>query len=79
MIQTATSYLLDVQKENRPEQGHLQTLAMNFVHAAQVADAILGDEVFMHNDRPRIANLCKTVGLLQRVSTSSHNLNLLDS
>jgi clathrin heavy chain len=43
MIQPATSFLLDALKENKPEQGPLQTrlLEMNIVHAPQVADAIL--------------------------------------
>ncbi|KAK2465631.1 hypothetical protein APHAL10511_002175 [Amanita phalloides] len=68
MIQPATSFLLDALKDNRPEQGHLQTrlLEMNLVHAPQVADAILGNEMFSHYDRPRIANLCEKAGLLQR-------------
>ncbi|EIW79173.1 clathrin heavy chain 1 [Coniophora puteana RWD-64-598 SS2] len=68
MIQPATSFLLDALKENKPEQGHLQTrlLEMNLVHAPQVADAILGNEMFSHYDRPRIANLCEKAGLLQR-------------
>lgn len=70
MIQQATSFLLDALKENRPEQAHLQTrlLEMNLVNAPQVADAILGNEMFSHYDRPRIANLCEKAGLLQRVS-----------
>ncbi|CAK5273880.1 unnamed protein product [Mycena citricolor] len=70
MIQPATSFLLDALKENKPEQGHLQTrlLEMNLVHAPQVADAILGNEMFTHYDRPRIANLCEKAGLLQRAS-----------
>ncbi|KAK7679481.1 hypothetical protein QCA50_017535 [Cerrena zonata] len=68
MIQPATSFLLDALKENKPEQGHLQTrlLEMNLVHAPQVADAILGNEMFTHYDRPRVANLCEKAGLLQR-------------
>ncbi|TFK26167.1 clathrin heavy chain 1 [Coprinopsis marcescibilis] len=68
MIQPATSFLLDALKENKPEQGHLQTrlLEMNLVHAPQVADAILGNDMFTHYDRPRIANLCEKAGLLQR-------------
>lgn len=68
MIQPATSFLLDALKENKPEQGHLQTrlLEMNLVHAPQVADAILGNEMFTHYDRPRIANLCEKAGLMQR-------------
>ncbi|ELU43586.1 clathrin heavy chain 1 [Rhizoctonia solani AG-1 IA] len=69
MIQPATSFLLDALKDNKPEQGHLQTrlLEMNLLHAPQVADAILGNEMFTHYDRPRIANLCERAGLLQRV------------
>lgn len=69
MIQPATSFLLDALKDNKPEQGHLQTrlLELNLVHAPQVADAILGNEMFTHYDRPRIANLCEKAGLLQRV------------
>ena len=72
MIQPATSFLLDALKENKPEQAHLQTrlLEMNLIHAPQVADAILGNEMFTHYDRPRIANLCEKAGLLQRVRWS---------
>ena len=75
MIQPATSFLLDALKDNKPEQGHLQTrlLEMNLVNAPQVADAILGNEMFSHYDRPRIANLCEKAGLLQRVSIRNHN------
>ena len=70
MIQQATSFLLDALKENRPEQGYLQTklLEMNLLNAPQVADAILSNEMFSHYDRPSIANLCEKAGLLQRVS-----------
>lgn len=65
MIQPATSFLLDVFKDNKP--GHLQTrlLEMNLVHAPQVADAILGNEMFTHYNRPRITNLCERAGPLQ--------------
>lgn len=41
---------------------------MNLVHTPQVADTILGNEIFTNYDRPRIANLCEKAGLLQRVS-----------
>ncbi|KAI0285915.1 clathrin heavy chain 1 [Russula aff. rugulosa BPL654] len=53
MIQPATSFLLDALKENKPEQGPLQTrlLEMNLIHAPQVADAILGNEMFTYYDR----------------------------
>lgn len=74
MIQQATSFLLDALKDNKPEQGQLQTrlLEMNLVNAPQVADAILGNEMFTHYDRPRIANLCEKAGLLQRVRFLLH-------
>lgn len=70
MIQQATAFLLDALKENRPEQGHQQTrlLEMNLVNAPQVADAILGNEMFSYYDKARIAQLCETAGLFQRVS-----------
>ncbi|KAI0312351.1 hypothetical protein OF83DRAFT_1087072 [Amylostereum chailletii] len=68
MIQPAMSFLLDALKENKPEQAHLQTrlLKMNLLHAPQAADAILGNEMFSHYDRPCITNLCEKAGLLQR-------------
>ncbi|KAI9749488.1 MAG: Pyridoxine 4-dehydrogenase [Chaenotheca gracillima] len=68
MIQQATAFLLDALKENKPEQGYLQTrlLEMNLLNAPQVADAILGNEMFSHYDRPRIAQLCENAGLYQR-------------
>jgi len=68
MVQPATAFLLDALKDNRPEQAQLQTrlLEMNLVNAPQVADAILGNEMFSHYDRPRIAKLCEQAGLSQR-------------
>jgi len=77
MIQPATSFLLDALKDNKPEQGHLQTrlLEMNLVHAPQVADAILGNEMSTHYDRPRIANLCERAGLLQRALEHYEGIN----
>jgi clathrin heavy chain len=73
MIQPATSFLLDALKDNKPEQGHLQTrlLELNLVYAPQVADAILGNELFSYYDHPRIANLCEKASLLQRVCLAS--------
>ncbi|CAG8432851.1 7339_t:CDS:10 [Diversispora eburnea] len=68
LIQQATSFLLDALKENKPEQGHLQTrlLEMNLMHAPQVADAIFSNGMFTHYDKPTIALLCEKAGLLQR-------------
>ena len=53
MIQQATAFLLDVLSANKPEQGHLQTrlLEMNLMNAPQVADAILGNEMFSYYDK----------------------------
>ncbi|GAA5918516.1 hypothetical protein JCM1841_003276 [Sporobolomyces salmonicolor] len=77
MIQQATSFLLDALKDNKPEQAHLQTrlLEMNLVNAPQVADAILGNNMFSHYDRPRIANLCEKAGLLQRALEHYEDIN----
>ncbi|KAK4540289.1 hypothetical protein LTR36_009601 [Oleoguttula mirabilis] len=68
MIQQATAFLLDVLSANKPEQGHLQTrlLEMNLMNAPQVADAILGNEMFSYYDKPRIAQLCENAGLMTR-------------
>ncbi|WFD08329.1 Clathrin heavy chain [Malassezia vespertilionis] len=68
MIQQATSFLLDALKDNKPEQGALQTrlLEINLLNAPQVADAILGNQMFTHYDRARVANLAEKAGLLQR-------------
>ncbi|TNN69750.1 Clathrin heavy chain 1 [Liparis tanakae] len=68
LIQQCTSFLLDALKNNRPMEGPLQTrlLEMNLVHAPQVADAILGNQMFTHYDRAHVAQLCEKAGLLQR-------------
>ncbi|KAK8186180.1 clathrin heavy chain [Phyllosticta citribraziliensis] len=68
MVQQCTAFLLDVLAPNLPEQGHLQTklLEMNLLNAPQVADAILGNEMFSHYDKARVASLCENAGLLTR-------------
>jgi len=68
MVQQATAFLLDVLSANKPEQGALQTrlLEMNLLNAPQVADAILGNDMFSHYDRQRVAQLCENAGLLTR-------------
>eukprot|EP01116_Phalansterium_solitarium_P013913 TRINITY_DN3136_c0_g1_i1.p1 TRINITY_DN3136_c0_g1~~TRINITY_DN3136_c0_g1_i1.p1 ORF type:complete len:1727 (-),score=785.73 TRINITY_DN3136_c0_g1_i1:319-5382(-) len=68
MIQDATSLLLDVLKNNKPEDGPMQTklLEINLKAAPQVADAILANEMFSHYDRVRIGHLCEQSGLFQR-------------
>ncbi|XP_014670791.1 PREDICTED: clathrin heavy chain 1-like, partial [Priapulus caudatus] len=68
LIQQCTSFLLDALKNNRPAEGALQTrlLEMNLMSAPQVADAILGNQMFTHYDRAHVAQLCEKAGLLQR-------------
>ncbi|KAF4952327.1 hypothetical protein FSARC_12670 [Fusarium sarcochroum] len=68
MIQQATAFLLDALKENKPEHARLQTrlLEMNLMHAPQVAEAILGNEMFTHFDKTRIAQLCEQANLPQK-------------
>ncbi|XP_034827603.1 clathrin heavy chain isoform X1 [Maniola hyperantus] len=68
MVQQCTAFLLDALKNNRPEEGPLQTrlLEMNLMSAPQVADAILGNGMFTHYDRAHVAQLCEKAGLLQR-------------
>lgn len=68
MYQAATSFLLDVLSANLPEQAHLQTrlLEMNLMQAPQVADAILGNDMFTHFDKTRIAGMCENAGLISR-------------
>lgn len=68
MIQQATAFLLDALKDNNPEHARLQTrlLEMNLTHAPQVAEAILGNEMFTHFDKGRIASLCEQANLPQK-------------
>lgn len=67
-IQQGTSLLLDALKNDTPDQGHLQTrvLEVNLLNAPQVADAILGNNIFSHYDKPTIASLAEKAGLYQR-------------
>ena len=44
--------------------------------APQVADAILGNQMFTHYDRASVAKLCEQVGLLQRAL--EHYTDLFD-
>jgi len=68
LVQPCTAFLLDALKHNRPNEGALQTrlLEMNLMTAPQVADAILGNNMFTHYDRAHIAQLCEKAGLFQR-------------
>lgn len=68
LIPQCTEFLLTTLKDNKPEEAALQTrlLEMNLLHAPNVADAILGNNMFTHYDKPHIAQLCEKAGLLQR-------------
>ena len=57
MVQPAPSYGTLSRMQGHP-QAHL--LELNLVHTPhpKVADTILGNKMFTHYDRPRIANLC---------------------
>lgn len=68
LVQQATAFLLEALRDNREDQGQLQTrlLEMNLINAPAVADAILGNQLFTHYDKARISQLCEQAGLLQR-------------
>ncbi|QSL65563.1 hypothetical protein MERGE_002876 [Pneumocystis wakefieldiae] len=77
MIQQATAFLLDALKDNVPEHGYLQTrlLETNLINAPQVADAILGNEMFSYYDKSIIAALCEKAGLYQRALEHYDQIN----
>jgi len=69
LLREATAFLLEALKGNRKEEGFLQTklLEINFLGGMpQVADAILGNEMFSHYDKAYIGKLCEQCGLPQR-------------
>jgi clathrin heavy chain len=68
LVQETTEFLLEVLKNNKPEEGPLQTrlLEINLQMAPQVANAIFENDMFSHYDRPHIARLCEQAGLYQR-------------
>lgn len=47
-------------------KAEVQVFALCFMSRVQVADAILGNQMFTHYDRAHIAQLCEKAGLLQR-------------
>lgn len=69
LLREATAFLLEALKGNRKEEGFLQTrlLEINLLGGMpQVADAILGNEMFTHYDKAHIGRLCEQAGLTQR-------------
>jgi clathrin heavy chain len=77
LIQEGTTYLLDALKDDRPEDGELQTrlLEVNLLSAPPVADAIMAQNIFHHYDRKKIANLCERQGLFQRALENYSDLD----
>ena len=67
LVQESTSFLLEVLKHNRVEEGAFQTrlLEINLQMAPQVANSILEKRMFSHYDRLHVAGLCERVGLYQ--------------
>jgi len=78
MIKEATSFLLDVLKGDRPEDADLQTrlLEINLHTNPQVANYILGQNMFTQYNRPKVAQLCERAGLHQRAL--EHYTELVD-
>jgi clathrin heavy chain len=68
MLQQTTEFLLDALKDNKAEEGELQTsvLEINLMAAPAVADAILGSSMFTYYDKQKIAGLCEQANLFQR-------------
>ena len=69
LLREGTAFLLEALKGNKKEEGYLQTrlLEINLLGGMpQVADAILGNEMFTHYDRAHIGRLCEQAGLTQR-------------
>ncbi|KAJ2789429.1 Clathrin heavy chain, partial [Coemansia helicoidea] len=77
LVQQTTRFLLEALKDNREGDAHLQTklLEMNLLNAPPVADAILGNGMFTHFDRPYIAQLAEKAGLYQRALELYDNLD----
>lgn len=78
LIAETTSILWDVLKGNKPEEANLQTLVLeiNLVNGfPQVADGLLGAEIFTHYNRKHIATLCERAGLAQRALEHYTDLN----
>ena len=70
MLEQATAFALDaLAGESTEANGVLQTRVLEanlMMGQPQVADAILGQEIFQHYDKSRIAGLCEQQGLVER-------------
>lgn len=75
-IQECTAFLLEALKNNRPDEGHLQTkvLEINLMSAPNVADGIFKLNIFTQYDREKIAKMCEQVGLFGRALQNYTNM-----
>lgn len=75
-IQECTAFLLEALKNNRPDEGHLQTkvLEINLMSAPNVADGIFKLNIFTQYDREKIAKMCEQVGLYGRALQNYTNM-----
>ena len=60
LMQEVIALLLSALKENKPEQGHLQTqlLELSLMTASKVTNMILGKKMFSYYHRHKIVDLC---------------------
>uniref|UniRef100_A0AC35ESN0 Clathrin heavy chain n=1 Tax=Panagrolaimus sp. PS1159 TaxID=55785 RepID=A0AC35ESN0_9BILA len=74
-VENCTKFLFRYLTQDTPENGRLQTRAieMNLNHAPTVAEAILSRRIFNHYDKPYIAQLCEKAQLY------THALELYDN
>ena len=75
-LQEWTAFLLQALKNNRPDEGHLQTkvLEINLQNAPTVADGIFKLNIFTHYDRQKIAQMCEQSGLYGRALQNYSNI-----
>lgn len=67
---------MEALKNNRPDEGHLQTkvLQINLMSATNVAEGIFKLNLFTQYDREQIAKLCEQVGLYGRALQNYTNM-----
>lgn len=80
LIKNATAYLLEILKDDKPEDGPLQTklLEINLLFSPiTVADSILAQNyiTLSHYDRYKVAQLCEKAGLFQRALENYSDLS----
>jgi clathrin heavy chain len=75
-IQECTAFLLEALKNNRPDEGHLQTrvFEINIMSAPNVAEGIFKLNLFTQYDREKVAKMCEQVGLFGRALQNYTNM-----